>query len=245
MSPYPAQDYYADMKRRELQTQIDRTKTGLLLLVIGLIIGSLPFVSFIGGLLNIIGAILVILGRNAFGPQHSRNASVSLILYIGGAIVAGIGTAVFVFSIVSSRITGTVDQASITSAFQIFLATIVAQAAISGIAIVLFTYQLQKQMGRILLWVGYALSIAISVVTFAYISSILASSIASAFASGTYNPAPLQDLQSEASAFSVLGLIPAIIYAIAYYIARERILRGEIPILQQPYDRTAMPPATY
>ena len=57
-------------KRRE----IDRTKTGLLLLIVGLLVGPVPFIGIIGGILEIIGAILVILGRNAFGKPHSNYA---------------------------------------------------------------------------------------------------------------------------------------------------------------------------
>src|SRR5213592_907352 len=59
-----------DAERRK---QIDRTKTGVLLLLIGTLIGWLPIIGVLGGLLVLIGAILVILGRKAFGAAHSRN----------------------------------------------------------------------------------------------------------------------------------------------------------------------------
>src|SRR5437016_1254906 len=49
------------------QKQIGRTKTGLLLLLIGFLMGWLPRIGIIGGLLILVGAILVILGRKAFG----------------------------------------------------------------------------------------------------------------------------------------------------------------------------------
>src|SRR5207244_12017557 len=59
-----------DAERRK---QIDRTKTGLLLLLIGGLISWIPIVGILGGLLSLIGAILGILGRKAFRFIHARD----------------------------------------------------------------------------------------------------------------------------------------------------------------------------
>lgn len=69
----------------ERKKQIDRTKTGILLLLIGTLIGWLLIIGVIGSLLILIGAILVILGRRAFGPSHSRNVILSIVLFFVGA----------------------------------------------------------------------------------------------------------------------------------------------------------------
>ncbi|HKW43574.1 MAG TPA: zinc ribbon domain-containing protein, partial [Thermoplasmata archaeon] len=51
----------------ERQKQIRHTKSGVLLLLIGALVSWLPYVGFIGSFCTLIGAILVILGRKAFG----------------------------------------------------------------------------------------------------------------------------------------------------------------------------------
>src|SRR2546427_9067165 len=53
-----------DAERRK---QIDRTKTGLLLLLIGGLLSLISIVGVFGGLLSLIRAVLVILGRKTFG----------------------------------------------------------------------------------------------------------------------------------------------------------------------------------
>ena len=66
-------DYASVMAEHDKTQGISRTKTGLLLLIIGLLIGPIPLVGIIGSILDLIGAILVIVGRSPFGPEHSRN----------------------------------------------------------------------------------------------------------------------------------------------------------------------------
>src|SRR5437773_6610705 len=86
--------YYATERTRE----IDRTKTGLLVISIGFFLSWVPILGMIGNLFQLVGAILVILGRNAFGPVHARNVIWSILTFVI-AIVAGIGVGVaLVFS---------------------------------------------------------------------------------------------------------------------------------------------------
>src|SRR5207245_8237976 len=73
-----------DADRRK---QIDRTKTGLLLLLIGGLISWIPILGILGGLLLLIGAILVILGRQAFGSTHRRNVVIAIRLLLVGIII--------------------------------------------------------------------------------------------------------------------------------------------------------------
>src|SRR2546426_7874767 len=73
-----------DAERRK---QIDRTKTGLLLLLIGGLISWIPIIGVFGALLLLIGAILVILRRKAFGSTHARNVVIAIVLYFVGVLV--------------------------------------------------------------------------------------------------------------------------------------------------------------
>ena len=54
------------------KTNIDRTKTGLLLVIAGILLGPIPYVTYIGLILAIIGVIIVIIGRDPFGSSHSN-----------------------------------------------------------------------------------------------------------------------------------------------------------------------------
>src|SRR3989454_7873361 len=67
-----------DAERRK---QIDRTKTGLLLLLIGGLISWIPIIGVFGALLLLIGAILVILRRKAFGSTHPRKRVTGVVLF--------------------------------------------------------------------------------------------------------------------------------------------------------------------
>src|SRR5689334_18409689 len=63
--PSPYHQYAPGYIDHARATAIDRTKTGLLIMVIGFLISWIPFVGGVGGLLELVGAIMVILGRHA------------------------------------------------------------------------------------------------------------------------------------------------------------------------------------
>ena len=217
-----------DAERRK---QIDRTKTGLLLLLIGGLISWIPIIGLLGALLLLIGAILVILGRKAFGSTHARNVVIAIVLFFVGivvGIIAGVLFAAAVFAAVASQNPATAGPA-LASAFNTLLVGAIVAAAISGIASVLFTYALQKQTGRILLWAGYAANLAISIAIFAIIAPLISNAVNQSVSGGTYNPAPLAALQGQLTALGYLSAVPALLFAAATYLAWSRVSHGEIP----------------
>jgi len=235
--PYNYAAYAAQMAAQNRVREIDRTKTGLLLLIIGILLGPIPYVVYVGGILVIIGAILVILGRKAFGPIHSRNTIWSVVIYIIGIGIVIAGSVAFIFAVVSASVANaagtslsqaTVSQ-SLSSSFNILLVAAAIGGAVLGIAQVLFTYALQNQTGKTLLWIGYAASLAISIIEFIIISPLISSAASQSYANGTYNPVPFSNLQSQLQIIGLLGFIPAIVFASAIYLARSRINTGEIP----------------
>jgi len=222
---------------------INRTRTGLLLLAIGLILGPIPYISFIGGLLEFIGAILVILGRDAFGYTHARNTIISLLLYIIGFIALIISVTGFASSIVTIALSSGNRTGAVTNAINAYLVALIISTAIIGLGTVLFTYALQQETGRLLLWIGYALNMIVSTLTLIIISSQIKSIVAETFASGTYNPAPIQSLQGQTQLLGLFGLIPALSFAIAYGMALSRINRGELPEPVKTYNPSPTNPS--
>jgi len=240
---YPGYGYGASPWEAERQKQVGRTKTGLLLLLIGGLISWLPFgIGILGSLLLLIGAIFVILGRKAFGAGHSRNVVLAIVLFfvgVIGAIILVVGLAASLFAASA----GSSDPATVANAFanafNSFLIGVIVVSAISGIASVLFTYALQQQIGKILLWAGYVANVAIAIAVYAIISPLIASAVSQAISGGTYNPVPLENVRSQETALGILSLIPSILFAAAAYLAWSRVNRGEIPAPSVP---PGMPP---
>jgi|SRR5207249_3495333 len=199
--------YYVTERARE----IDRTKTGLLVISVGFFVSWVPILGMIGNLFQLVGAILVILGRDAFGPVHARNVIWSIVTFVI-AIVAGIAVGVvLVFSALANY---QYSPGSAPLSFSSLMgggyyAGIIVGVAIFGVAEVLFTYALQEKTGRILLWCGYGGTTAASSVSFFLLNNI-------------------------SYVNSLLYLGPSILYGYAYYMARQRIVRGEIPTSLQP-----------
>jgi hypothetical protein len=219
--PYPYDGSAAAYWEHRRAGNIDKTKTGLLLLIIGLALSWIPLIGAIGGLVALIGALLVILGREAFGREHARNTILALIVFFVGIGVTIVGSVILFFAAFSYRTgPGSIGQPSFA---WIGVASIIG-GAITGVSEVLLTYALQLNTGRILLWTAYAASIAISIVNFLFIVP---------FFNGTGT-----GLLVFPTVFLTifLGIIPALLYAVAYYLARQRIVHREIPspITPQP-----------
>jgi hypothetical protein len=217
--------------------EVDRTKTGLLLLLIGVLFTPIPYVSIVGDILILVGAILVIVGRKAFGAIHARNTIWSIIIFVIGIAVIFAGGLAFGFAVASAAFAGigngtvnttTISQ-SLASAFQILLVFSAVGGAIFGIAEVLFTYALQKHIGRILLWAGYAAAVAVSITQFVIISPLIENAASQSFTGTTFDPTPFNSLQTQLQVLGLLSFIPGIIYASAIYLAWSRVKTGEIP----------------
>jgi MFS family permease len=236
--PHPYYAYTAAYWESQRVSKIDNTKTGLLLLIIGIAIAWVPFVSIIGGIIALIGAILVILGREAFGHPHTHNVTLSIIFFFVGLAVSIVG-AIFAFILAVTSVINNDRPVTAPSQFSIgallipVFIVLIAGGAISGLAEVFLTLALQAKKGRQFLWIGYATSIIVSVVNI--------------FLFVVFGPAlsPIFFLGGGFGfyATSLFGFIPAIFFAIAFYWARDRINRREIPPPIQP-SGTYYPPSS-
>ena len=216
----------------ERTKQVDRTKTGLLLLIIGTLLGPVPFVGIVGSILDLIGLLLVFLGRKAFGPGHARNAVISVALIIFGIVAAVVLSVILVAALFGAVVPGTPPSqvaASIVSAFNTFLVGLLVVTAITGLWAVLLTYALQRGEGRALLWGAYASNVALQVAILLIVGPIVGDVVGQSFAGGTFNPAPLEALQGRIELLDLFGAVPALLASVAYYLAWSRIKRGEIP----------------
>lgn len=220
--------------------QVDRTKTGVLLLLFGSLLSWVPYgVAVLGDVLLLVGAILVILGRKAFGPAHSRNVVISIVVFcIGIVTVIGVAIVAILPSLPSIINAGGVMTPAVRAGVQnAGLEGAIAAAVVIGIAEVQFIYALQVPRGRLLLWAGYAANLAVAVAIYVVLNPI-------------YNAVVTQaDFDSALRlqvSYSIFSAIPALLFAAADYLAWSRINRREIPPAPvPPTPPTYVPPATF
>jgi hypothetical protein len=226
----------------------DRTKTGVLLLLVGALVGWLPFnIGLLGGLFSLIGAILVILGRKAFGAVHARNVVISIVLFFLGIGIVFAAIIVLVSVIAPGFISGPPPtQAAIQAALNNVLILGIVAGVVGGLSSVFFTFALQNQTGKILLVAAFVASIAIPVAILAVVGAELNEVVAAMFSGpgGAFDEnaaqTALTSFQTRVANLELLRAIPSLIYAGAYYLAWKRINKGEIPA---PPAAPGMPPA--
>ena len=126
----------------------------MLLLLIGSLLSWIPFVGLLGGLMTLIGAILVILGRKAFGATHARNVVWSIVLFFLAIIIVAVGA----IAVMGSAFAG---GSNVAPASLLIVAAV--GGIVGGLASVLFTFALQQQTGKMLLLAGYVAGIVISI----------------------------------------------------------------------------------
>jgi hypothetical protein len=181
------------------------TEIGLVLIVIGYVptiflglfwfyrlFDYFPVFGDLGLVLSIPGALLVVLGRKPFGPRHSKYAIFSVSITAVFYLLLYTGSFSFSLPIVPP------------GSMEVIL------VAVPGVSSVLFTYELQGVVGRILLWAAYVFSIVWSV-TLVY--------------EGWKGP-----LGFLAGPISIpLTLASSGIFTVAFYLAYSRVRRKVIP----------------
>lgn len=218
-----------------------------LVLLVGAVVSWLPLVGLIGAALTVVGAVLVILGRKPFGPAHRRNVLTSLIVFAIGVVIAFLGALVAV-GIASAAIPLAANEFEIASILEDAFTTIVFSAAVgafvSGPASVYFTYALQKQEGRLLLWAAYATTVIVQLTTLlvalpalSQVARLIANSIGTGSA---LDAAAISDaVNTTIFRVQLLKVVPSALYAGANYLVWIRIRSGEIP--GPPSPPTAAP----
>ena len=229
----------------ERQKQIGRTSAGVLILLFGALISWIPYVGGFGVILTLIGAILVILGRKAFGKAHRRMVSISIVVFL-------LGVAIFIsgiFLAVGAAIGGLTSSqpepqlaATLLTLITNIVISVVLGLLVIGIASVFFTYALQKREGKLILLGAYGATVvirmAIVLVTLPLLPPIAAEIAHEIATTGTVDPSRISSSASNvAPGLELLTVIPALLYVAANYLVWARIKKGEIPAPE------AMPPA--
>jgi hypothetical protein len=188
-----------DFARRQ---DIDKTQTGLILLIIGVVLASVPYSNNVGQTLIVLGIVFAALGRSVFGYGHSRFVIAGLLFYFAGFAVSILNIAAFS----SSPFANTLNQ---------FLVGQMIAVLVSGVGIFLLTFAIQKLEGRILLLAGYAATIVVAAVYYAQ--------------GGQFSVVLVLTGRGAPQFFAWLNLIPGLINATAFSLAWMRLRRRDIP----------------
>jgi len=218
----------------------NHTKTGIVILTISytaiaIIIAAsitdllLGLLAAIADLVAIVGGLLIVVGRGTFGRAHSRNAILSVSLFIVSFGTMVVGKVLFAAALVLSRIpNGTITYGNTTSStvnpYTILYITSMIAAALAGLAVVFLTYALHRKTGRIILSISY--------ITFLILTILMTALVLQGFAirsSIILDLSSLQELRSQYEIVQLLTIIPTLTFAFSFYLALRRINRGEIP----------------
>ena len=196
-------------------------------------IGSSSSYFGVGVLFEFLGAVLMIQGREVFGKRHRRNLILSLKLFLGGVVGGAMLGAMFTVALNTAAIgNAPASPEMVTQLVTGILMGGLVGGAVAGIAQVLFTYSLQRTLGRILLFTAYSSNLIISMfllsLTLNGIAAVADRSVATGrYNFGKYNPAQVQAFLAKPQPLQILVLIPLVLYTVAFYMAWLRINRSD------------------
>jgi hypothetical protein len=230
--------------------KIDRAQTGLKLLIVAALLLWIPYVEVLGLLIGAIAVIMVILAADAFGWRHEMFVWTSVFLFVAAHIAEFALVGSFAASVGSlpSSAPGPVASIQIQAAFDDLLRGSIAVVSVAAISLALISFEVNDLVGRVLAIGAVVIQISISVVLFFVVfGPLIHQAIADAFASGTYDPAPIVSADTAVrglASYSLLNSIPAILFAVAYYRAYTRVGRFFKPtqIVPLPAPRVVSPP---
>jgi hypothetical protein len=229
-----------------LPRDVERTRTGLLLMAIGFGLGWIPYVSIVGGLLAFIGIIFFWIGRRGFGSRHHEYVLAGCLCVLVALLVAfaaGIWIAASVASAVAPA--GQSLQGlgnAIRNALEGFIVAAVVAGVLGSLGYLLLPYALADRTSRALLWGGSALSITISALLYAVLWPQLSSAIGQATSGTTFNAAPVQDLELRETLFGALQFFPDMMFLVAYLRVRRRAANEPPGTLRSPGNGPAPVP---
>ena len=224
--------YSKDNNNVKFEGDISTTLTGLLLLGIGTGIAWIPFawipyVQYVGILLNFIGVILIFLNRHNFETKHSTYVVMSIVIYLVSSLIVVFITVAGVISIVStsyfSSLSLSQQESMVRGQLQTIVLGAIIAAMIGSIAYFTITYGLQDEKGKLLLLIGLVSNFIIEIIIGAILYSFMTTFINGMFYNNTFHESKLSSFSGDLSSYSILSVIPMITYAIAYLRIRSVI----------------------
>lgn len=234
------------------------TKTGLFLLMIGIIIGifanvilfllsyttsedisgllgimGAALIAGTGGLLMLIGGILMILGRKELSEKHEKNMIKVLIIFVISIIFAVVISVVMVIIGLSG---GTTDLAYYT------FATTIISGVIGGFMYYFLLIELEDERGKYVLYVAIIASIVIAGIVSFYSTGQIGGLYDTTNADGTDISSAMSTV-SNTGRLGIFSAVSALLLLYAVYIPYNRIKTGDlVPKIVDPLGQKSTTP---
>ncbi len=209
-----------------------RTRLALLLIAIGVVVQLAPAGPFLATASLLAGGILLIVSSQPFGRAHFRHATVGLVLAVGGLLGGFVYVLALPFVLTPAPTTSSQLPAwiqSVEAALSQSLLAAALAASVSALGLVLLTYSLQDRVGRVCLWLGLGLVIAVNLLEYFVLNQGLTTLLNEASSGGGLDVALLNTIATQLTWFEYLSLIPQAVFAGCYFLAETRIRRGLVP----------------
>lgn len=218
--------------RPTLSRAQDRTKSGLLLMILGFAVLWIPYIGGIGGLIALIGVVLLWVGRGSFGSSHHRAVWVGSACVLVSLVLA-FGVALwFVFTLITAAQTPGQTISAFGSELQsdlvTLLVTTLVASAIASMGYVALPYALADRGSRALLWGAFTLSVLTTVVGVALLWPQISTAISQATSGSTVDLAPIRAIQTQSTLWGTLQVVPDMMFLWAYYRIRNRVFPDRI-----------------
>ena len=215
----------ADFLRYGVARAIERTRTGLLLMVVAFAFLWVPYLDIVADLFALLGVGFLWLGRHGLGADHRRQVVLGAVCAVASFGLAFIASLWFVDSIYTAVGAGGssagVSQ-SLVNAFHGLLAVSAVAALLSVVAYLVLPYALADRTGRILLACGAGLALVISWTTVLLTYTEVGAAVAATTSGGAITADPLAALDARIAAISVAQVVPDLLFLVAY----ERVRRA-------------------
>jgi hypothetical protein len=203
---------------------------GLTLMIVAFALGWIPYVSYIGGLIALVGLILLFLGRWGYDDRHHNFVLAGIVLLILVLVASFVVVLGFAAAVVGDA-QSTTSLSGLTSTVQgqidaLLVATAVL-GAFSGVAHVLIPYGLADRTTRYLLWTAFLLQVAVSIIVLALLLPMVNSAVSQSLSGSTFNAGPIGDLQTSSALIGMLSVGPSALFALGYYRVRSTAIVRE------------------
>lgn len=222
----------------ESRRNVTRTKTGIGLLIIAVLIMWIPYIDIIGFLVGAVGAILIILYRGTFGGRHEVYTIAAFVIFLVGFIVELVSIGFLTAGLSSAVGSGTPNISAVTADVRSFYIATISIGAFISISYVLILFDLESMVGKLSSILGFVSGVVITVFVSLTVYPIVANGLRSALSATPVNTAAISSATAKLNgltALKALSVIPAIFFVVGYLTVLVRIGRGEIPKSEPEY----------
>jgi len=240
-APGPIEREAAEDRNR----MIDRTESGLALLILAALLLWIPVIEIGGLFVGAIAVILIILGAEAFGWRHQMLVWASVLLFILAQIAGFVLVGSFASSVRSAPSAGAAAADQILSALDGLIRGLLVLVVIASISEALIAFDLSDLAGRVLLLGAVLVQSLVSVILLLFVfGPLIHQAVADAFASGSFNAGPIADASARIqglSAYNLLNSIPALMFAAAFYRTYKHIRQTVKPSFPRSWTMPQAP----